>query len=300
MIAALLLASLLSRQCVEIDDDRVHARHLRERVPEFQQLPADAVFGLAPRPGVRRLLPAYELSAFARKNLISLTDAREFCMIRTSMVLTAERMQQLLAASFQAFAASEGPVTVELIDFMKTAVPTGTVEFLKGGISRSDLQGTRLWRGSIVSPGGSRYPIWVRVRLQQDYKIVVAQGTIAPGSSISETQVAVETRRMPYQESAAFFADQALVAGRTAIRQIQDGQAVLRKDIVAAREIQAGDTVAVTAFAGAAHLTLEAKAETAGLRGGSILLKNPLSGKKFRATVIGPGHASVQGLVHAN
>jgi len=209
-------------------------------------------------------------------------------------------LRQSLAASFQAFAASEGPVTVELIDFMKTAVPTGTVEFLKGGISRSDLQGTRLWRGSIVSPSGNRYPIWVRVRLQQNYKIVVAQETIGPGSSISEAQVAVETRRLPYQESAAFFADPALVAGRTAIRQIQDGQTVLRKDIVAAREIQAGDTVAVTAVAGAAHLTLEAKAETAGLRGGSILLKNPLSGKKFRATVTGPGHASVQGLVHAN
>lgn len=88
MIAALLLASLLSRQCIEIDDDRIQARHLRERVPEFQQLPADAVFGLAPRPGVRRLLPSYELSAFARKHLVSLTDAREFCMIRTSMVLS--------------------------------------------------------------------------------------------------------------------------------------------------------------------------------------------------------------------
>jgi flagella basal body P-ring formation protein FlgA len=51
----------------------------------------------------------------------------------------------------------------------------------------------------------------------------------------------------------------------------------------------------VEIFEGAAHLELEAQALSAGVKGSTILVRNPSSGKDFRVEVTGKGQAALHG-----
>lgn len=300
MAAALLLMRLLSGACIDIEEDRILARHLREQIPEFQRISADAVIGLAPRPGLRRILPSYELSGFARKHHISIGASHDVCVVRTALTMTPDALHSVLLNSLQRIAGTEGDVSLELLEHTRTPVPAGRMEFLESGISPTDIHGTQLWRGTVVSPGGDRYPVWAKVRLQQKCRTVVPRETIPVGTSISETQLEVVTRQLPFGANKLTFADPGQLTGRVAARELAAERIISRKDVLAKREIQAGDTVAVTATTGGAFLRLEAIAESSGIAGGSVVLKNPISGKRFRATVAGTGRATVQGHLNAN
>jgi flagella basal body P-ring formation protein FlgA len=59
-------------------------------------------------------------------------------------------------------------------------------------------------------------------------------------------------------------------------------------------EIVKGDHVTVMVHSGLSTLTLDAEATTSGRRGEGIWLKNPHSGKLFRASIDGPNTASIQ------
>jgi len=59
-------------------------------------------------------------------------------------------------------------------------------------------------------------------------------------------------------------------------------------------EIVKGDRVTVSVHSGLSALTLDADATTSGRRGDAVWLRNPHSGKLFRARIDGPNAASVQ------
>lgn len=61
------------------------------------------------------------------------------------------------------------------------------------------------------------------------------------------------------------------------------------------RDIKAGDDVHVVVTMGAARLSLDALAETSGRVGERVTLKNRESGRRFAATVAGPGEATIGG-----
>jgi flagella basal body P-ring formation protein FlgA len=68
---------------------------------------------------------------------------------------------------------------------------------------------------------------------------------------------------------------------------------VFRADLIEPFQVQRGDLVDVTAVAGAAQLHVPAVAETPGRQGDLITLKNPHSGKIFRARIEGKDKALV-------
>jgi flagella basal body P-ring formation protein FlgA len=68
---------------------------------------------------------------------------------------------------------------------------------------------------------------------------------------------------------------------------------VLRSDLAEAFQVERGDTVEVMVIAGAAQLALDAQAEASGRQGDVIPLRNPRSGKLFRARIDGKGRAVV-------
>jgi flagella basal body P-ring formation protein FlgA len=55
-----------------------------------------------------------------------------------------------------------------------------------------------------------------------------------------------------------------------------------------------GDKVTVIVHSGLSVLSLKAEAMTSGRKGEAIYIKNPSSGKLFRARIDGPSTASVQ------
>ena len=59
-------------------------------------------------------------------------------------------------------------------------------------------------------------------------------------------------------------------------------------------DVTRGDMVTVDVRAGGAHLMLEAQAETSGVKGSTVMIRNLSSGKDFRAQVTGKGQVTVQ------
>jgi flagella basal body P-ring formation protein FlgA len=58
-------------------------------------------------------------------------------------------------------------------------------------------------------------------------------------------------------------------------------------------DVERGDKIAIEVSSGGARLTFDAMAESSGHAGDSIMVRNPESGRLFRAKVEGKGRASV-------
>ena len=83
------------------------------------------------------------------------------------------------------------------------------------------------------------------------------------------------------------------VVGRMPRRALRMGMPVFRSDLIEPFQVQRGDLVDVTAISGAAQLRMPALAETPGRQGDMISLKNPRTGKIFRARIEGKDKALV-------
>jgi flagella basal body P-ring formation protein FlgA len=77
-------------------------------------------------------------------------------------------------------------------------------------------------------------------------------------------------------------------------RAIHAGEPVYASMLVAPREVERGDKVAVEVSSGAAMLAFEATAESSGRTGDSIVVRNPENGRLFSAKVEAKGKVSVK------
>jgi flagella basal body P-ring formation protein FlgA len=75
---------------------------------------------------------------------------------------------------------------------------------------------------------------------------------------------------------------------------IQAGAEVLPSLFAEVRSVARGEKVQVEVQSGAARLTIEGRAESAGDVGGTISVRNPQNGRLFSARVSGKGRAEVK------
>ena len=121
---------------------------------------------------------------------------------------------------------------------------------------------------------------------------VVASSAISAGHIIESADVRLETiADFPLWNGVARRLDD--VVGRIARRSIPAGQAVLRTELAEPLSVKAGDNVEVEVESGRTHLKLEARAENSGRVGDMISVRNPKSGKNFRARVEAKGKVLV-------
>jgi flagella basal body P-ring formation protein FlgA len=121
---------------------------------------------------------------------------------------------------------------------------------------------------------------------------VIAAEALAPGKPVGKAQVRLETYDdFPLRIDTARSLDE--VIGRMSLRSVRAGFPVLRSDLAEAFQVERGEMVQVTAVSGAAQLELEAQAEASGRQGDVISLRNPSSGKIFRARIEAKGRAIV-------
>jgi flagellar basal body P-ring formation protein FlgA len=121
---------------------------------------------------------------------------------------------------------------------------------------------------------------------------VVATQMILPGQILRPDQVRLETYDdFPLRNDIARNLEE--VVGRVPRRALRMGMPVFRTDLIEPLQVQRGDLVDVTAIAGAAQLRMPALAETPGRQGDMISLKNPRTGKIFRARIEGKDRALV-------
>jgi flagella basal body P-ring formation protein FlgA len=148
------------------------------------------------------------------------------------------------------------------------------------------------WRGYVAYDSPRRFSVWARVRVSATMPRVIAVEPLPAGKPAGKAQVRLETYDdFPLRNDTARSLEE--VIGRIPRRAVRAGLPVLRSDLAEAFQVERGDTVEVTAVSGTAQLALEALADASGRKGDVISLRNPRSGKLFRARIEGKGRAIV-------
>jgi flagella basal body P-ring formation protein FlgA len=289
----LLLVTMLARSgsCEMIANDRIYGEDLAKALPVFlNKIPGDAVIAYSPTPGARRFFGSAELQRIGSPYGVAVGPDVHACFEWKLQPLTDEVVRAAIRDSLEA-----PDARVDVLQVSRNQAPEGKVVFPLSGLLASTLTGPDTpvtWRGDVLYHGSRKYSVWARVKVSATTTRVVATQLIQPGQTVEPDQVRLETYDdFPLRSDIA--RNLAEVIGRMPRRPLREGLPVLRGDLIEPFQVQRGDLVDVTAIAGAAQLRLPAVAEMQGRQGDMISLKNPHSGKIFRARIEGKDRALV-------
>jgi flagella basal body P-ring formation protein FlgA len=288
----LLVLSMMghSGSCEMIANDRIFGEDLAKAVPAFTKVPGDAVIGYSPAPGARRFLGSAELKRIGASYGVAVTDDAHACFEWRLQPLTADVVRAAIQETLQL-----PDVRIDVLTISRSEAPVGKISFPISGLLASTLTTPDTpvtWRGEVLYHGSRTFSIWARVKISATMTRVVATQLIQPGQTVAPGQVRIETYDdFPLRNDIARNLEE--VIGRMPRRPLREALPVFRADLIEPFQVQRGDLVDVTAIAGAAQLHLPALAETPGRQGDLISLKNPHSGKIFRARIEGKDKALV-------
>jgi flagella basal body P-ring formation protein FlgA len=291
MLAFFIAIIAVRADCVKVDGDRILARHLTGVLPQLGALPPDAVIGFSPKLGLSRWLAPAFIETVAARYAVSTAVAEPVCIERLGERLDREQLYKSLATALQGGGHSN--YVLKLIGYPNSPLPRGELEFALSGISaaspgRPDTQ----WRGRLRVQGSQSVPLVVRVEVSVEASELRAVRDLAPGQIITAADLSQSTRRIVPGSAPVSVAPEAAI-GKQTRRAIKSGCLVEPELLLAPPEIQRGDRVLVAVAAGRAAIGVEAMADTTARAGQSVMLTNPLSGKKFKATVTGRGRAAI-------
>jgi len=169
----------LALGCEYIAADRITGAYLAKSVPEFGQIPSDAVLAYAPGPGSKRVFRPDELNRIAARFGIPSKVSNAACF---EWELHPVSEEQLLVAMRKTFDAPG--LKLEIVRHSRTPAPVGEIVFPKSGLAATSFSdpGTSLfWRGSVIYAGGKKFDLWAQVRISAAMPRVIAVRTIAPG-----------------------------------------------------------------------------------------------------------------------
>jgi flagella basal body P-ring formation protein FlgA len=288
----------LQDPCLALRNDRIYARDVAASVPEFAALPSDLILGYAPDPGARRILTAAAIAKVAKSYGMELELPRDVCFELRSSELKPEAIRAAMIEELrrdpQKCDVGDG-VKVEVLEWGPETAPIGDVVFPNGCMQllpNRTSTGKGLWRGYISYGMNRRFAIWARARVAISANEVVAVSDIDAGMPIRPEQVLlVKTEASSLDDKQARRLEEAI--GYASRRPIRAGAALGRNQLYRVPEVGKGDIVQVEVATGSARLALEGRADSAGSIGAMIWVKNPTSGKSFRAKVTGKGMVAV-------
>jgi flagella basal body P-ring formation protein FlgA len=280
-----------SGPCEMIANDRILGEDLAKALPAFaNKLPGDAVIGYSPTPGARRVFKSLELQRIGAPYGVTVAPDAEVCFEWNLQTLTDDVIRAAMRDSLQS-----PDARIDVLAISRGQAPAGKVSFPISGLLASTLSGPDTpvtWRGEVQYHGSRKFSVWARVKISATMTRVVATQLIQPGQNVAADQVRVETYDdFPLRNDIARNLDE--VIGRMPRRPIRVGLPVFRADLIEPLQVQRGDIVDVTAISGAAQLRMPALAETQGRQGDMVSLKNPRTGKTFRARIEGKDKALV-------
>ena len=281
--------------CLAIQDDKIYARDVAAAVPAFANVAGDFMLGYAPVPGIRRTFKSDALARIASNQGVAAEALPDICFERAMATLNSDEILQAMRDSWAA-GTPNSDVRVELRSFMPQTAPEGKIVFPRSGLqlpATSDPQAETIWRGYVLYGNNRRFSVIARARITTTSTRVVAVADLPTGAPVREDQVQLESfDSSAFDDRPARNLDE--VVGFVPRTLIRSGATVLRSQLSRSPEVAKGDMVKVEVTAGGAHLLFEGRAETDGIQGKTILVKNLTSGKDFRAKVIGKGKVSVQ------
>jgi flagella basal body P-ring formation protein FlgA len=285
-----LMTMLSHPPCEFVSGEQIFSADLARALPVFSAIPRDVVIGYSPAPGARRILQIPELKRIGSQYGIAVPMESHVCFEWKVQPITEDAVRAAIRESLQAPAAR-----VEILAMSKAPAPEGQLAFPQTGLSAAtniDPSTPVTWRGYVQYSSPRRFAVWARVKVSANMPRVIATEPLAAGKPVAKEQVRLETYDdFPLRNDTARSLEE--VIGRIPRRAVRAGVPVLRSDLAEAFQVERGDTVEVMVVAGAAQLELDAQAEASGRQGEVIPLRNPSSGKLFRARIDRKGRAIV-------
>lgn len=292
---ALRAATPSAETCNAVDGDEILGRHLAAANPYFEFVPADLRIGYVPLPGARRVFSSLDLIRLARRSGRQV-DHRDHapkldpvCFEYPSGPLDRGVLADLIRRH-------SGAASVEILELPRFPVAAGTIEILSSApVSSSPA---RIFRARVRYGARRTQAFWVRAICRFEHRRVLARAAIDPGHLIVAADLTVTTLSVTGVPPRGT-SDPARLTGLTPRKPIPAGAIVDEAQLERPREIARGDLVYVDIRRGNAHVRIETNAESAGRRGETIVLRNPSSGRRFRATVTGRGQVVAGTAGHA-
>jgi flagella basal body P-ring formation protein FlgA len=266
-----------AQACHAVDGPNITGKDLAAADSVFAKVDPSAIFGFAPLPGVRRVMRFEELARMAAG-----VPTAEICFERATRSLSAEELMPVLRGALAIENAQ-----VEILDFIRSGVPNGLLEFSRAGLNESGL-----WRGRVKYEENRTSPVWVKVRVTTEQTWIETTEPLVAGKPIDAAKLVLRIgRRFPF--SIAPIASIDLAAGRIPHRAIKPGEPIFASMLAIPHEVERGAKVKVEVLSGEARVSFDTIAETSGRVGESVLIRNPETGRYFQARVEGQGKVVV-------
>jgi flagella basal body P-ring formation protein FlgA len=293
LLAAALLAMALpaapqpSMACHPITADWIYGRDLVAAAPSFAGLPPELPVSHSPVPGLERIFHPAELRRLAEAHHLSgATIVENICFAWPLAPLTRER----IAASIEHTLAGRHPL-IEPVDWSLAAIPAGELVFPLSGLSALSDKPV-IWKGYVAYAGNRRFSTWANVRVAIRESHLISTVALRVGESVSPAEVRTETYEGPLPREKALTSPDHLTGLRTR-RDIPAGVTLFDTLFEIAKEVERNELVTVLVEAGSAHIETQGVAEWAGRRGDIISVRNPKTGRVYRARIEDKGTVRV-------
>lgn len=279
LAAPILAAPLLGSFCNAVTGDKIFGRDLKNAYSSFGDVADDAVIAFAPQPGAQRILTSRDLMRAGIQ-----ATGPDVCFERRAYALSPSQLEPVLKAALDRPNAS-----LEILDYARSALPTGKLEFLVTGLPRPyKPDDPVLWRGRLRLDEVRTLPVWVRVRITEPGVWVESAGVLSPGQPITATQLQLrEGRRFPFGPPVSTALEE--LVGLRPRRSIPAGQPITRSMFEEPPLISRNEVVEVEVLSGPVSLRFDGRADANGRAGDSILVLDPAKNKRFKARVAGKG-----------
>ncbi len=266
----------------------VFARDVTPAVPAFGQFAADFLLGYVASSGAPRVFKGADLERIAKNRGVELHGLADVCFTRKTFVPQAAQIRDAILKTL-----AMSNIKLEVVSSSQREAPSGELVFPGNGVQLpAPGQSEMLWNGFVRYSDNGRFPVWARVRISATMTRVVAIYDIAAGKQVLPSQVRLETfEGNPLDD--ALVRDLDDVVGCVPRMSLRAMTAIRKSQIERPSDVLRGELVRVEVFEGAAHLQIEGTAQSSGMKGSSILVRNPSSGKDFRAQVTGKGIVSI-------
>jgi len=281
--------------CRTIQAGMILARDVTAAISGFAQVPADFRLGYLPSSGAPRILHGADLQRIAKNQGVELEGLPDVCFARQTFIPQPEDIRVAILTTL-ADAPGIGAARIEVTSSSQHPAPFGKLIFPRSGLQLpSGTQPEALWRGFVRYAEGD-FPVWARVRILANRTRVVAIANIPTGKVIQKSQVRLETcEDFLLDETTARNLDE--VVGFVSKNFLRAYLPIRKNQVAGPPDVAKGELVDVRVDSGAAHLVVQGKAQSEGVRGSTILIRNLSSGKDFRARVVGKNQAVVGDLV---
>jgi flagella basal body P-ring formation protein FlgA len=282
------LAVALPDNCRAIESESVLARDLVGAVPAFSQLPPDFLLGYVASSGAQRVFHGSDLERIAKNRGVELHGLPDVCFARKTFIPNETQIREAMLKSLETTNAK-----IEVVGSSQREAPSGELIFPRSGVQPPmPGQSEVTWHGYVRYGELAKFPVWAKVKLTAPMTRVVATTDIVSGKTIQPSQVRLEAcEDSPLDESVVRNLDE--VSGYLSRATLHPGAAIRKSQIERPSDVTRGELVRVEVFEGSAHLVIEGTAQSSGMKGAFVAVRNPASGKDFRGQVTAKGVVTI-------